>query len=72
VQQIEKVSSELVQTNNEGYKSVAYDKLSAVLVEAIKDQNAKIKKLQKLVDKYENIEWRLEALEKGKQYATNN
>jgi len=36
-QEVEKVIPELVHTDDDGYKSVAYDKLTAVLVEAIKE-----------------------------------
>ena len=35
---MEKELPELVVTDQEGYKSVAYDKMTAVLVEAIKEQ----------------------------------
>jgi hypothetical protein len=39
-QEVEKVLPELVFTDNEGYKSIAYSKLTAVLVEAMKEQQA--------------------------------
>ncbi len=39
-QEIEIVFPELVSTDNEGYKSIAYDKMTAVLVEAIKELKA--------------------------------
>lgn len=42
-QEVEKVFPELVSTDEDGYKSVAYEKLSAILVEAMKEQ-------QKLID----------------------
>ncbi|MCX6334781.1 MAG: tail fiber domain-containing protein [Bacteroidia bacterium] len=41
-QDVEKVFPLLVNTDNNGYKAVAYDKLSAVLVEAIKEQQQQI------------------------------
>ncbi|MDM8560882.1 hypothetical protein [Candidatus Parabeggiatoa sp. HSG14] len=34
---MEKVLPELVSTDNEGYKSIAYGKLTAVLIEAVKE-----------------------------------
>ena len=43
-QEIEKVYPEIVTTDSEGYKSVAYEKLVPVLIEAIKEQQAIIKK----------------------------
>ena len=36
-QEVEKVLPEVVSTDSEGYKSVSYDKFSAVLVEAVKE-----------------------------------
>ncbi len=36
-QEVEKVFPELVSTDSEGYKSIAYGKLTAVLIEAIKE-----------------------------------
>ncbi|MDM8560694.1 tail fiber domain-containing protein, partial [Candidatus Parabeggiatoa sp. HSG14] len=36
-QEVEKVFPELVSTDSEGYKSIAYGKLSAVLIEAVKE-----------------------------------
>lgn len=52
-QDVEKVLPELVHTDTDGYKSLSYDKLTAVLIEAVKQQqkiidsqNAKIDALQ--------------------------
>ena len=45
-QEVEKVIPELVSTDNEGYKAVSYEKLTAVLVEAIKEQQKKIAELE--------------------------
>jgi hypothetical protein len=39
-QEVEKVLPELVSTDSEGYKSLAYDKMTAVLVEAVKELKA--------------------------------
>ncbi|WP_340113476.1 tail fiber domain-containing protein [Maribellus mangrovi] len=45
-QELEAQFPELVKTNAEGYKSVNYDGLSAVLIEAVKELNAKVEKLE--------------------------
>ena len=44
-QDVEKVFPELVSTNNEGLKTVAYGNLIAPLIEALKAQDNKIEKL---------------------------
>ncbi|PKP38950.1 MAG: hypothetical protein CVT98_04035, partial [Bacteroidetes bacterium HGW-Bacteroidetes-15] len=41
-QDVEKVLPEIVVKNEEGYMGVAYDKITAVLVEAIKEQQQQI------------------------------
>ena len=50
-QEVEKVIPEIVQTENtsEGYKSVQYDKVVALLVEAMKEQQKQINQLKKQV-----------------------
>ena len=45
-QEMEKEFPELVTTNNDGYKGIAYDKFTAVLLEAIKTQQTQIKSQQ--------------------------
>lgn len=45
-QDVEKTFPELVNTDSAGYKSVAYDKFTAVLLEAIKQQQKEIESLQ--------------------------
>jgi hypothetical protein len=46
-QEIEAVAPELVvQSAHEGYKTVKYDKLTALLIEAVKDLSAKVKTLE--------------------------
>lgn len=52
-QEVEEVLPEVVQTENtsEGYKSVQYDKVVALLVEAIKEQQKQIQSLQKEIKK---------------------
>ena len=44
-QEVEAVFPELVKTDSQGYKAVSYEKLTAVLVEAMKEQQAKISEL---------------------------
>lgn len=46
-QDVEKEFPELVTTDSEGYKSVSYEKLTAVLLEAIKEQRKEIDMLKK-------------------------
>jgi hypothetical protein len=48
-QEMEKVFPELVNTNDDGYKAVAYDKLTAVLLEAVKEQQDQIEALQQRI-----------------------
>ncbi len=69
-QQIEKLFPELVMTDNNGYKSVAYDKLSVVALSAIQQQQKQIEELKQQVDqlKKENeklmqLQLRIEQLE---------
>jgi len=45
-QDVEKVIPELVNTSEDGYKSVSYEKLTAVLVEAVKELKAENNKLK--------------------------
>jgi len=45
-QEIEKEFPLLVDTDAKGYKSVAYDRLSAVLLEAVKEQQKEIEELK--------------------------
>ena len=56
-QEVEKVVPEVVQTEqtSEGYKSVQYDKVVALLVEAIKEQQRQIDQLKKEIKK---IRWK--------------
>jgi hypothetical protein len=49
-QNVEKVIPELVSTDNEGYKAVSYSKITAVLIEAVKEQQAQITALQSQVE----------------------
>ena len=41
-QEVEKIFPELVAENEQGYKAIAYSKLTAVLIEAIKEQQGQM------------------------------
>jgi hypothetical protein len=62
-QELEKEFPEVVLTDDKGYKSVAYDKLTPILVEAIKELRSENNSLK---DKNGKLEKRIEALEKRK------
>jgi hypothetical protein len=47
-QEIEKIYPELVLTDNDGYKSVDYSRLTPILIEALKEQQSEINKLKTL------------------------
>ncbi len=53
-QEIEKLFPELVMTDNNGYKSVDYGRLTPVLVEAMKEQQQQINKQQQEIDELKN------------------
>jgi hypothetical protein len=65
-QEVEKILPELVSTGSDGYKSVDYGKLTPILVEAIKEQQMQIGKLEKLVNEL------IEANKKDSQSVTSN
>ncbi|MGE5354677.1 MAG: tail fiber domain-containing protein [Deltaproteobacteria bacterium] len=48
-QELENEFPEFVVTEDNGYKSVSYDKMTAVLVEAVKEQQSQIDELKKIV-----------------------
>jgi hypothetical protein len=50
-QEVEKLFPEIVMTDDNGYKSVDYARLTPVLVEAIKEQQKQIDELKKLVER---------------------
>jgi trimeric autotransporter adhesin len=52
-QEVEEVYDELVVEDHKGYKSVAYDKVNAILVEAIKEQQTEIDELKKRLNDLE-------------------
>jgi len=49
-QEVENVLPEVVHTNEKGYKSIEYDKISALLIEAIKEQQETINAQQKEIN----------------------
>ncbi len=50
-QELEKFVPELVSTDDKGYKAVSYEKVSPILVEAIKDQQKMIETQQQMIEK---------------------
>ncbi len=66
-QEVEKVFPELVQTDSDGYKGVAYDKLVPVLIEAVKEQQKEMRdkdaRIERLEKTLETMERRMAALE---------
>ena len=53
-QEVEKVFPLLVMTDRDGSKAIAYDKLSAVLVEAVKEQQREIEEYKNKVSELQN------------------
>jgi Chaperone of endosialidase len=49
-QDVEKIFPELVRTDKDGYKSVAYQNMVAVLIEAVKEQQKQIDELNKKIE----------------------
>jgi hypothetical protein len=49
-QEVEKVLPEIVNTDNQGYKSVDYGKMNALLIQALKEQNKKVEALQEQIN----------------------
>ncbi len=54
-QEIEEVFPELVNTDSKGFKSVAYANMSAVLLEAIKEQNQRIATLERELSEIKSL-----------------
>ena len=50
-QEVETIMPELVHTDANGYKSVSYDKLTALLIEGMKEQQTRLEVLEKKVDR---------------------
>ncbi|HLV30476.1 MAG TPA: tail fiber domain-containing protein, partial [Chitinispirillaceae bacterium] len=53
-QEVEKILPEVIRTDKDGYKSVAYDKLSAILIEAVKEQQKIIENQNEEIEKHED------------------
>jgi hypothetical protein len=74
-QEVEKVLPEIVKQDTKGIKSVDYAKLTAVLIEAVKEQQTEIKYLtnqnKELTEKNCSFEARLEDIEKYIKAAAN-
>jgi uncharacterized coiled-coil DUF342 family protein len=51
---MEKIYPEIVNTGNDGYKSIDYGKLTSVLTKAIQEQQAEIEKLKNANDLLSN------------------
>ena len=68
-QEVEEVLPELVRTDRAGQKAVSYERLSLVLLEAVKSQQQRMESMERerlgLVEKHAALEARLEALEQG-------
>ncbi len=63
-QDVEKVLPMVVNQDNEGYKSISYDKISALLIEAIKEQQTIIKSQD---DRIKKLEQEMATLKDSKQ-----
>jgi hypothetical protein len=53
-QQVEHIFPELVTTRDNGYKAVKYEKLTAILIEAVKELTTKVKDLQNQINQLKN------------------
>ena len=54
-QEVEKVFPELVSTDSDGYKALSYGRLTAILLEAIKEQQVQIDELTTRLQKLEGL-----------------
>jgi hypothetical protein len=54
-QEVEKIFPELVITGNDGYKSVSYEKMSAVFIEGFKLQQKQIERQQKEIEELKSL-----------------
>jgi len=52
-QDVEKIVPEIVSTSSDGYKSISYEKISAILIEAVKELKEQNRLLQKKVESLE-------------------
>jgi hypothetical protein len=53
-QEVEKIFPEIVTTRDNGYKAVKYEKLTAILIEAVKELTNKVKSLEDEINKLKN------------------
>jgi len=58
---VEAVIPELVSTDSKGYKAVSYDKLTAVLVEAVKELKAEVGLVKELKAENKQLKAQLKA-----------
>jgi hypothetical protein len=49
-QEVEQIVPEIVHTDNQGYKAVSYEKLTPLLIEAVKEQQAQIEELRAQIE----------------------
>ena len=63
-QEVEEVLPELVVTDNEGFKSVKYENITPVLIEAIKEQQAEIEELRSVKAENEAIKKEIAEMKK--------
>ncbi|MBD3320873.1 MAG: hypothetical protein GF350_07250, partial [Chitinivibrionales bacterium] len=68
-QETEKIIPELVHTDSEGHKGISYDKLTVVLLKAMKEQQKIIENQEKKISSLAN---RIEKLERSKGYSMNS
>lgn len=61
-QEVENIIPELVNTDPDGYKSIEYGKLVAVLIEGMKEQQEIINKLDKKVTEMQNLRTELDLI----------
>lgn len=54
-QDVEDIFPELVKTNSDGYKAIAYDKLNAVLIKGMQEQQSQIESQQKQIDELTKV-----------------
>ncbi len=62
-QEVEKVYPELIKTNDEGFKSMDYMSLTAVLLEAVKAQQNQIDELKNKVDEIDQLKEMITAMQ---------
>ena len=65
-QEVEKILPELVNTDSDGYKSVEYSRVVAVLIEAMKEQQKTIDEQKDMIDDLNERITKLEELIKVK------